>query len=476
MEIVMKEASGWSEQVFGHTVLGDKRLTKRLVQIGKQLSSLVGSSLSKSCGGDQSLIEGSYRFLRNEKVQVEAIACGGYQATSELAKKSSILLALEDTTTLSYSHKVIKELGDRSNKQDAGHKGYLVHSTMLMDAQTEKTLGLIAQHRWCRSREDYGKAAQRAQRVYEEKESYKWEKNSEALSARLGDKLAATISVCDREADIYEYMQYKLENAQRFIIRGFHNRRLQEVEPALKEYVLAAPLLGNYTIEVGQKAKRKKRGVELELRATRVNLSPPRRRNGQQNRLQPIAFNVVYVKEKTDKTDNILEWLLFTTEAIETFGQARQVSRYYELRWRIEDFHKAWKTGTKVEHQRMQSVDTLEKMIVILSFVAIRLLQLKEHFEQPTLTTCLPKAKTPCTELLSQAEWQVLWQTIEKKPLPAQTPSAAWAFRGIAKLGGWADSKRTGRASWSTIWDGWFKLTERVEGFLLAQQIFGQKI
>jgi len=89
---------------------------------------------------------------------------------------------------------------------------------------------------------------------------------------------------------------------------------------------------------------------------------------------QDYTVNIFHAKEKVAKSDNYLEWILLTTEKISTFEEARKVTRCYELRWRIEDFHKAWKSGTKVESLRMQSKDNLEKMIVILSFVAIRLL------------------------------------------------------------------------------------------------------
>ncbi|RZV24576.1 IS4/Tn5 family transposase DNA-binding protein, partial [Legionella longbeachae] len=39
--------------------LGDKRLTRRLTQIGKQLSSMPGGCLPESCEGQDALIEGS---------------------------------------------------------------------------------------------------------------------------------------------------------------------------------------------------------------------------------------------------------------------------------------------------------------------------------------------------------------------------------------------------------------------------------
>ncbi len=470
MSFEINDASLWSEEIFGGTELGDKRLTKRLVTIGKQLSSATGASLSKSCSGDEALLEGSYRFLRNDKVKANKIAESAYESISCLAQRSGLLLAIEDTTSLVYGHELSKQLGYTGNKVNAKQKGYHVHSTMLMDGNTEKTIGLISQNRWCREREAYGKRANRAKRLYVEKESYKWEKNSHELASRLGEKIKDTISVCDRDADVYDYIQYKVENNQRFIVRACHDRRIENIEGTLFKYLGDITVLGTYTIEIAQKQGRKKRKVELELSATSITLVPPKRLNGEDDRLKPITINIVHAKEKDIKTEDYLEWMLLTTEKINTFEEARKVTRFYELRWRIEDFHKAWKTGTKVESLRMQSKDNLEKMIVILSFVAIRLLQLKEHFEQDSLSKASDSSPS-CSQLLTEPEWKVLWQTIEKKQPPENPPSAAWAFKAIARLGGWTNSKRTGKASWATIWDGWFKLNERVQGFLLAHKL-----
>jgi len=102
----------------------------------------------------------------------------------------------------------------------------------------------------------------------------------------------------------------------------------------------------------------------------------------------------------------------------------------------------------------MQSAENLEKMVVILSFVAVRLLQLKEHFEQQSQVIPTEKVPTPCNTLRSEIEWKILWKAIEKIEFPQTIPSAAWAYKAIAKLGGWNDSKRTGKAAWATIWKG----------------------
>ena len=53
------------------------------------------------------------------------------------------------------------------------------------------------------------------------------------------------------------------------------------------------------------------------------------------------------------------------------------------MRWRVEEFHKAWKSGAGVEQRRMRGADNLERIAVVLAFVAVRLLQLREVFVPP---------------------------------------------------------------------------------------------
>ena len=66
-----------------------------------------------------------------------------------------------------------------------------------------------------------------------------------------------------------------------------------------------------------------------------------------------------------------VEWLLLTTEPVTTHEQALNVLRMVSRRWRIEEFHKAWKSGTHVEALRPRSAKNLERGVVILAFVAI---------------------------------------------------------------------------------------------------------
>lgn len=156
-----------------------------------------------------------------------------------------------------------------------------------------------------------------------------------------------------------------------------------------------------------------------------------------------------------------------TTEPVTTHEQALDLLWMYSRRWRIEEFHKAWKSGTRVEELRPRSAKNLERGVVILAFVAIRLLQLQE------LVYSLrgELAQQPCNTILSATEWYVLYLTTQKRKPPAEPPSAEWAYRAIARLGGWMNTQRTGRPGWQAIWYGLFRLAERVETHRLTVEL-----
>jgi len=61
---------------------------------------------------------------------------------------------------------------------------------------------------------------------------------------------------------------------------------------------------------------------------------------------------------------------LETRHPLRSAEEARQVVRYYELRWCIEVYHKAWKSGVGVERQCFQTVNNLERILVITAFLA----------------------------------------------------------------------------------------------------------
>ncbi len=138
-----------------------------------------------------------------------------------------------------------------------------------------------------------------------------------------------------------------------------------------------------------------------------------------------------------------------------------KIITYYEKRWLIEEYQKVWKSeGTGVEGLRVQSKGNLDRLAAIFAFLAVRLFQLKFANEQVE--------DISCEKILSSRVWKLLWVKRIKTPLPEEVPTAKWAYEHLARLGGWKDSKRNGRASVKTLWEGWLKLQVILEGYELA--------
>ncbi|AWK40310.1 IS4-like element ISPlu9 family transposase [Photorhabdus laumondii subsp. laumondii] len=451
-------AEQWANDTFQHAELGDKRRTNRLVKVACSLANHIGQSLVQSLDSPAD-VEAAYRLTRNSAIAPQAIAEAGFTATVAHAQRYHCLLALEDTTTLSFSHaSVADELGYTTSKEKS--RGMQAHSVLLFAPEEQQVVGLIEQQRWCRDVSDYGKSRQRDTRPYEGKESYKWERASQAVDSRLGEQMANVISVCDREADIIEYLRYKTSQKQRFVIRSMQNRRIEESQDKLYDFISRLQSAGERLVQVRQKGGRQARVAHCDISYAEVTLKIPEGKSGE-------AVRIFYVGCYEKGPEDGLCWHLLTSEPVNSQEDAHKIFSYYERRWLIEEFHKAWKTGgTQVEALRMQSKDNLERMIVLLAFIAVRIHQLrfmglnKEEAE-----------KESCETVLSPLAWKLLWSKQEKRRVPKKAPSLHWAFINLGKLAGWYDSKRTGRVGWERLWEGWFRLQTLIDGYLLAKSV-----
>jgi len=458
-----KSNQEWAEALFAGAELGDDRRTKRLVQIAQEMSDSVDHSIHAASGNPAS-IEAAYRFIRNHAISHEAIAQAGFGYVDQLVAQRPLVLAIQDTTGLSYRHSVCEELGsvNSSNAKRNSSKGRTIyaHSTLMLDAESEQVVGLGNQYFWHRETKNTTASHKLQKRPALEKESFKWQRNVETLANRL-PSMANVIDVCDQEADIYDYLAYQKEQSHRFVVRASDNRLLQGEKVKLDAYIEQLSSRVSYQVKIKQKGNRKARVANMALMTSHVTLRKPQKAAAQNS----VSVNLVYCKE-IDPPENIdpLNWLLFTTEPVDTPAQAITIVRYYELRWRIEEFHKAWKSdGTQVERLRMQSKDNLLRAATIKAFIAVRLMQLRDLVrpDDPQSATDIT-----CDCFLSTTSWKILWKKVEKtKALPSTTPSLRWSYYALGKLGKWKDTARTGRVGIKALWRGWETLMIIVESY-----------
>jgi hypothetical protein len=468
-QLDFSDPKAWAQSWFGNAELGDQRRTRRLVQIAGALAEHVGCAPAKACGQRAADLEGANRFIRNPSFHAREILEAGLLICAKTVQDLPVddeYLAIQDSTGLSYAHSAREELGDMGGPANSFPRGWHVHTTLIYGLGRIGWVGLGDQDWLLRKEEHRGQRHQRKQRAYEEKESYKWESAHRRLTARMGEEvMKRIITVGDSESDIYEFLNYFAQQRARFVVRAARDRRLAETEEQRQLWAQLANTasVGSRQVEVQQRQGRCARTATVVLRSRRVKLRRPESLQ-KKGLAAELEINVVYAKEEEPPVgEEGLEWMLLTSEAIGTLEQVNRVMDHYEKRWQIEEFHKAWKSGTKVEGLRQQSAENLQKVAVIFGFIATRLLHLKNLMEkQPEL---------PCTQVLREMEWKVLWSSVEKKLLPVIPPNALWAYRALARLAHWTDTKGTGRASWQTLWQGWQILSDRLRGYHLALQI-----
>ncbi len=178
----------------------------------------------------------------------------------------------------------------------------------------------------------------------------------------------------EHEGDFWELISRAEETKAALLVRASRGSKRRVAlasgdDAGLWEHVLGTDPVGARKIEVpasGGPNRRKGRTAKLTLRCTPVDLLPPKERAGE----APVRMTAVSALEEdpprrpaTGKKSEPLHWMLLATEGEAGLETARTVLRWYELRWRIEDFFHALKVGTRIEDRRLDEADDLKKCL-----------------------------------------------------------------------------------------------------------------
>jgi hypothetical protein len=451
-------APSWSRQEFAGLDLGDTRLNDRLVGIADALAGQPMSPISTACG-DWSAVKAAYRFFDNDKVSPEKVLGPHFQQTVERMRVHERVFAIQDTTYLDYTaHPATQGLGPIGN---GSHKcqGVVKHTTLVVSA-SGVPLGCLTDKVWVRDASDKGDYKTKP---LEAKESYKWIEALSQTHTRTPEGVEV-ITVCDREADIYEFFVEAKEHP--FVIRVAQNRRIEETQRNLRTLMNTSPVAGEFTLEVPARPQLPAREAHLQVHFAPTTLSPPYRPVlPETENLPTVESYLVWVVEP-HPPDGIapLDWLLLTNVEVSNFSEALQRIHWYTQRWHIEVYFKVLKSGTKVEQTRLQTKDRLLRYIALLSVIAWRL------YWMTLLNRHVPEAD--CTQVVTENEWRALYALTHKtRTFPKKTPTVAQVVLWIAKLGGFLGRKSDGPPGVTVLWRGWQRLTDISNTFALFDEL-----
>jgi hypothetical protein len=416
------DGPGWAQQEFGGAPLGDRRLSRRLLDSARLLAQKPGCAFTAAAAGERARVKAYYRMIDHPDlaaVTPDAILAPHRQRTLQRMKAHATVLCIQDGTDLNYTSLAqCQGLGIiGANQTAAKSRGLHLHATLAVTPDG-LPLGLLRAQCWASTPKSAEETRPRTAIPIEEKESVCWIRGlrdcGELAEAVPGTRL---VHVLDREADFYELFDEQRRNpGVDLLVRAQYNRNTTE-NLKLFEALRASRQRARLHIRVErqsarvkkskQKAKpaRAARTARVALHYRRVEFRPPSYHKDK----GPLSLQALYVRE-IDPPAGVepIEWCLLTTLAVSSVQDAETCLRWYCLRWRIEDWHRVLKSGCAVEDLRHESAERLKRAIAIRSVIAWRIM----------LMTLLGREcpGLPAEILFSELEIAVLAAYAKKKP------------------------------------------------------------
>lgn len=433
-------AAAWAHEEFHGAELADPRWRRRLVSVAAQAARRPGGKVSEVFVKSAER-QGAYGLLETDAVEASAVSAAMFEATAKRCATEAFVFCAVDGSSLALtdlgSTKGFGSVGARR----MGARGLKVISALALSAQGVP-LGLSGQVWWARSTQ---KATRhRRKRKTEEKELRHWLEamaqtrvviSAQAPGTRVWFQL-------DREGDAWPILEQADTGEQWFTIRGHHDRRVllpSGEKTYLRALLATQPELCGYSLPVSAGPGRAARTANMRIRACTVTLDFRDRRT---ERHFAKTVNVLLAREQgtTPAGEKPIEWLLLTNRPIDAEEQLHQIVVGYSLRWRIEDFHRTWKSGAcRVEQSQLRTVPAAIKWATILAAVAIRIERIK------LLSRTEPDR--PATDEFSPAELRAItllrFEHAANKHFSADiVPTLAQATLWLAQIGGY-----TGKSS-----------------------------
>lgn len=487
----MRNARKWLRedigQEFAGADLGDRRRSARLRAVARAAVRSPDSGFPQMVESDGEL-EGIYRLLGNDEVEAEAVLAPHIAATFRRAGEVPLCLVVHDTTEFKFSGQAER---DGLGMLTSNGQGFFGHFALaVVPGAARIPLGVCGLERFTRQ---IRKSTLRKPHSYytsqdPSRESLRWHRLLQTVEDQR--KGFDCIHVMDREADMFDLMSLALDLEARFIIRGDKERALAN-EAGLVEDVLSriqpqttreaqlsrkVVTRRQQTIQPRTDKKRKpyaprpkqrfftreQRDAVLSIGATTVEF---RRPQTAQSARKSIEINIVYAWEASPPPgEEPVDWVLFTTESIDTVAALHTVIEHYQSRWIIEEYFKALKTGCAFEKRQLESYHSLSNGLAVFAVVAWRLLLLR------AVSRTSPDA-TP-TSVLSVTQLQLLQHRLKlRKPLE----TAQQALFAVARLGG--HLKSNGDPGWLSLGRGFEKLLLLQSGWTAAvDHILGEDV
>lgn len=440
-------------------------------RLGRRLESLAGALAARPAVGipqavdDDAALEGAYRFLKNPRVDSQAILASHASNTVSRAGAGPCLV-IHDTTEFRFGGESPRPgLGPLKG---SGAQGFFAHvSLAVQDPGTRNPLGVVALETWARPSvpKRSGRQDPKKRILDPDRESLRWHRAVEKVEDTFDGK--EIVHLMDREGDAYELLASLISGKQRFVIRSSHNRLLADSESKLLDSLDTTPFVFERGVPLSRRGRkrtpsarrihppRNERDASLSISAQTVRLRRPSHFPASME--SELEVNVIAVRElEPPEGEPPVSWTLLTSEPISTAEELGWVVDAYRARWVIEELFKAIKTGCAFEKRQLESFDALVRTLTITLPIAWQLLRIR-HWAKL-------RPDKPAATILSELQLRILaalLKTQKNRQLP-KAPTVEDAMLAIAALGG--HLRRNGPPGWQTLGRGYEDLAAAERG------------
>jgi Transposase DNA-binding/Transposase Tn5 dimerisation domain len=461
MRSAWREAHSWAEEEFGAVDLGHDAREKRLVRMATEAALRPAGKVS-DVFTTSATAEAAYRWLENPSIRSEQLVEGIGRACAERAGEFPFVFVPVDGSSLTLvDGERAKDFGPIGTTK-AGARGVKVLGAIAVSPQGVP-LGVAALEYWTRKVSPRKKKSN-ASRATKDKETQRWLDAVTHTCERFAE--VSPLTRCwfqlDREADSWPLLHHLDATGHWFTVRSSTNRRLASSTHGnpryLRKKLKRAPIRATFELDLAPGHGRQKRRAKLTLRAMTVMLEL---RDPWMKTPHPMSVQAVWVRERgtTPNGEKPLDWMLYTNHAVDSAEDAALVVRGYCQRWRIEDFHKTWKSGAcNVESSQLRAAEHVKKWATLLAAVAIRIERLK------LLSRSQPELEASVELTRHEIRALVLWRRKSKKrteEMPKPMPTIGEAVVWIAQMGGYTGKSSGGPPGSITIARGFERLRHR---------------
>lgn len=432
----MKEQ--WLHEQFSKIDVRDKRLKKRAVDIAIGCAEHPEESLAGRFD-DWADLKATYRFFSHPKITHQALQQPHYHQVLERARwcEETVLFIQDGSELLFNSHPWTHGLGPTA---DSNGNGLMFHSCLVAkyhESEETEILGLGYQEAWVRPEE---KSAN------DSKESEVWLRALE----QMGRPEKNWISVSDRGSDVYDFIHGANKLGWKHVVRARHDRKVEIEGKQTRLFPWIRKQTAQCTSKLYVKAKGEELPGEVTLEVTWVKAKLLAPGNANSVATEEVTYLRVWCPERPK-----LEWLLITNLPIDNEGDALRIVKIYRRRWVIEDYHKAVKTGFRIEDTQLKQASRIFALFGMIGVIATKLLAMREH--------CRLLPTTPVEEKVPKR-----WITLIERYLMVKLKTVGDFWRSLARLGGFIGRKSDGEPGWQTIWKGYKRLQDMLLGADLA--------